>query len=146
MSLPLRKLGRDGPPISPVGLGFGSIGGFYGPAGTFDDKVALLDHAHAAGLRFWDLSDIYGDSEEVVGEWIKRSGKREDVFIGTKFSLIRRPSGIHVFRSDPDYVKEACEKSLQRLGVNTIDLYYCHAVDGVTPIEQTVEAMVQLKK
>ena len=146
MSLTLRKLSRNGPQISPVGLGFGSIGGFYGAAGTFDEKVALLDHAHATGLRFWDLSDVYGDSEDVVGEWIKRSGKREDVFIGTKFSLHRQPDGKHTFRSDPAYVKEACERSLQRLGADSIDLYYCHAVDGVTPIEKTVEAMVELKK
>ncbi|CAG8297960.1 unnamed protein product [Penicillium salamii] len=146
MALPLRSLGRNGPQISPVGLGFGSIGGFYGPAGTLDEKVALLDHAHAAGLHFWDLSDVYGDSEDVVGEWIKRSGKREDIFIGTKFSLERQADGHHKFHSNPRYAKEACQKSLQRLGVDFIDLYYCHAVDGVTPIEKTVEAMVDLKR
>jgi aryl-alcohol dehydrogenase-like predicted oxidoreductase len=142
----MRKLGRDGPEISPVGLGFGSIIGCYGSVGTFDERIALLDHAHKTGLRFWDLSDIYGDSEDLVGEWLKRSGKREEVFIGTKFSLHRKPDGFHTFCSDPAYAKEACEKSLQRLGVETIDLYYCHAVDGVTPIEKTVEAMVELKK
>ncbi|CAG8093175.1 unnamed protein product [Penicillium olsonii] len=142
----LRNLGRNGPQISPVGLGFGSIGGFYGPVGTFDEKVALLDHAHATGLRFWDLSDIYGDCEAVVGEWIKRSGKREDIFIGTKFSLKRQSNGRHTFHSDPAYAKEACLKSLERLGIDTIDLYYCHAVDGITPIEKTMEALVELKR
>lgn len=146
MSLPLRTLGRDGPPVSAIGLGFGSIGGFYGPPGTVDERVALLDHAHAIGLRFWDMADIYGDSEDVVGEWIKRSGKHNDVFLATKFGLQRQPDGKHTFRSDPEYVKAACEKSLQRLGVDTIDLYYCHRVDGVTPIEKTIEAMVELKK
>ncbi|KAL4922874.1 NADP-dependent oxidoreductase domain-containing protein [Aspergillus aurantiobrunneus] len=146
MSLPLRPLGRNGPQVSPIGLGFGSLSGFYGPPGTVDERVALLEHAHATGLRFWDLADIYGDSESVVGEWAKRSGKRNDVFIATKFGLQRKPDGRHTFRSDPDYVKEACDQSLQRLGVDTIDLYYCHRVDGVTPIEKTVEAMVQLKK
>ncbi|KAJ5342711.1 hypothetical protein N7541_011835 [Penicillium brevicompactum] len=145
MSLSLRKLGQNGPQISAVGLGFGSIGGFYGPAGTLDEKVALLDHAYASGLRFWDLSDVYGDSESVVGKWIKRSGKRDDVFIGTKFSLQRQPDGSHTFHSDPAYAKEACTRSLRTLGVETIDLYYCHAVDGITPIEKTVEAMVELK-
>jgi aryl-alcohol dehydrogenase-like predicted oxidoreductase len=147
MSLPLRKVGRDGPQVPSIGLGFGSIGGFYGSAGTLDEKLALLDHAHAKGLRFWDLADIYGDSEEVVGEWVKRHGKkRDDIFITTKFSLQRKPTGGHTFRSDPEYVKEACEKSLQRLGVDTIDLYYCHRVDGITPIEKTIEAMAELKK
>ncbi|KAF7157642.1 hypothetical protein CNMCM5623_002016 [Aspergillus felis] len=146
MSLPLRTLGRDGPPVSAIGLGFGSIGGFYGPAGTIDERVALLEHAHAKGLRFWDMADIYGDSEDLVGEWIKRSGKRNDIFLATKFGLRRQPNGRHTFRSDPEYIKAACERSLQRLGVDTIDLYYCHRVDGVTPIEKTVEAMVELKR
>lgn len=146
MPLPLRTLGRDGPQVSTIGLGFGSIAGFYGPAGTLNEKVARLEHAHATGLRFWDMADIYGDSEDVAGEWIKRSGKRDDVFLATKFSLQRKPDGKFSFRSDPEYVKTACEKSLQRLGVDTIDLYYCHRVDGVTPIEKTIEAMVELKK
>ncbi|EFY93954.1 aldo/keto reductase [Metarhizium acridum CQMa 102] len=145
MSLPLRTLGRNGPPVSPVGLGFGSLGGFYGPPGTRDEKLALLDHAYAVGLRFWDLSDVYGDSEELVGEWLKRSGRREDVFLCTKFSLQRQADGRHTFRSDPQHVKESCDKSLAALGVAAIDLYYCHAVDGVTPIERTIEAMVDLK-
>ncbi|KAJ6014934.1 hypothetical protein N7540_009525 [Penicillium herquei] len=145
MSTPLRILGRDGPQVSSVGLGFGSIGGFYGPAGTIDEKVALLDHAHAIGLRFWDLADVYLDAEDVVGEWIKRSGKRDEIFLTTKFALQRQPNGMHTFRSDPEYVKSACEKSLKRLGVDKIDLYYCHRVDGVTPVEKTIEAMVELK-
>ncbi|GIK05482.1 hypothetical protein Aspvir_009594 [Aspergillus viridinutans] len=145
MSLPIRTLGKDGPPVSAIGLGFGSIGGFYGPAGTIDERVALLEHAHAKGLRFWDMAGIYGDSEDVVGEWIRRSGKRNDVFLATKFGLQRQPSGRHTFRSDPEYVKAACAQSLRRLGVDTIDVYYCHRVDGVTPIEKTVEAMVELK-
>jgi aryl-alcohol dehydrogenase-like predicted oxidoreductase len=146
MSLPLRTLGRDGPKVSAVGLGFGSLGGFYGPPGTLDERVALLDHAYAAGLRFWDMADVYGDCEDVVGEWVKRSDKRDEIILATKFGLQRRPDGIHSSRSDPEYVKAACEKSLQRLGVDAIDLYYCHRVDGVTPIEKTIEAMVELKK
>lgn len=146
MSLPQRALGRNGPPVSSIGLGFGSLSGFYGAPGTRAEKLALLDHAYNAGLRFWDLSDVYGDSEEVVGEWFKRSGKRDEVCLCTKFSLQRQPDGKHTFRSDPDFVKESCDKSLERMGVNTIDLYYCHMVDGVTPIEKTVKAMMELRK
>ncbi|KAK4869982.1 hypothetical protein LT330_005706 [Penicillium expansum] len=146
MNAPLRALGRDGPQVSPVGFGFGSVSGFYGPAGTIDERVALLSHAHSAGLRFWDLADIYGRSEDVAGEWFKRSGKRDDIFLATKFSLQQQEGGGYTFRSDPEYVKAACEKSLRRLGVDVIDLYYCHRVDGVTPIEKTVEAMAELKK
>ncbi|KAJ6109924.1 hypothetical protein N7486_002159 [Penicillium sp. IBT 16267x] len=125
MSLPVRTLGRDGPQVSAIGLG--------------------LDHANATGLQFWDTADVYLDSEDVVGEWVKRSGNRDDIFLATKFGLLRQPDGSHEFRSDPEYVKAACEKSLQRLGVDTIDLYYCHRVDGVTPIQKTIEAMVELK-
>ncbi|GFF44935.1 hypothetical protein IFM58399_07418 [Aspergillus lentulus] len=87
MSLPLRTMCRDGPAVFAIGLGFGSIAGFYGPPGALDERVAVLKHAHATGLRFWDMADIYGDSEYVVREWIKRPGKRNDVFLATKFGL-----------------------------------------------------------
>lgn len=146
MPPPQRVLGRDGPQVSAIGLGFGSIAGSYGPAGTLEEKVARLEHAHVTGLHFWDMADIYGDSEDVVGEWIKRCGKRDDIFLCTKFGLLRQGEGPFTFRSDPEYIKTACERSLQRLGVDTIDLYYCHRVDGVTPIEKTIRAMVELKK
>ncbi|KAL3429602.1 NADP-dependent oxidoreductase domain-containing protein [Aspergillus tetrazonus] len=150
MSLQTRSLGPgpDAPQVPCMGLGFGSLSGFYGPAGSLESRLSLLDNAYSAGLRFWDLADIYGDAEDLVSEWVKRSdpAKRDDVFIATKFGLQRQADGMHRFRSDPEYVKEACERSLKRLGVNTIDLYYCHRVDGVTPVERTVEAMVDLKK
>ncbi|KAL4977914.1 NADP-dependent oxidoreductase domain-containing protein [Aspergillus desertorum] len=150
MSLSTRPLGPgpNAPQISCMGLGFGSLCGFYGPAGSFESRLSLLDHAYSTGLRFWDLADIYGDAEDLVREWLKRAGpaRREDVFIATKFGLQRQADGLHKFRSDPEYVQEACERSLERLGVDDIDLYYCHRVDGVTPIERTVEAMVELKK
>lgn len=123
-----------------------SLGGIYGAAGSLDEKVAFLSHAHATGQRFWDTADMYGDCEDVVGEWFKRSGKRDDIFLATKFAIQHNPQTGTKVCSEPEYVKLACEKSLQRLGVDTIDLYYCHRVDGVTPIEKTIEAMVELKK
>ncbi|KAJ5090495.1 aldo/keto reductase [Penicillium argentinense] len=147
MSQPLRTLGHNGPQVTAVGLGLMSIGGIYGEATSLDEGVAFLDHAHATGQRNWDTADIYGSSEDVVGEWVRRSGKRDDIFLATKFAAQRTPDGKNMtIRSDPEYVYEACEKSLKRLNVETIDLYYCHRVDGVTPIEKTVEAMVELKK
>jgi diketogulonate reductase-like aldo/keto reductase len=121
-----------------------SLGSVYGSAGTIEDKVAFLEHAHAIGSRFWDTADVYFDSEDAVGAWVKESGNRDDVFLATKFAL--HNSALETVRSDPEYVKAACEKSLKRLGVETIDLYYCHRVDGVTPIEKTIEAMVELKE
>ncbi|KAL4993819.1 NADP-dependent oxidoreductase domain-containing protein [Aspergillus recurvatus] len=150
MSLPTRPLGLgpNAPQIPSMGLGFGSLGGSYGPAGSLESRLPLLNHAYSTGLRLWDLADIYGDAEDLVGEWVKRSGpgKREDVFIATKFGLQRQADGFHKFRSDPEFVREACARSLERLGVDAIDLYYCHRVDGVTPVERTIEAMVELKK
>ncbi|KAJ5161465.1 Aldo/keto reductase [Penicillium capsulatum] len=145
MSFPSRSLGRNGPHVPAVGLGLMSLGGIYGAAGSLDEKLAFLDHAHATGQQFWDTADIYGDCEDVVGEWFKRSGKRNDIFLATKFAIQLDPqTGVKVC-SEPEYVQAACEKSLQRLGVNTIDLYYCHRVDGVTPVEKTIEAMIELK-
>lgn len=108
--------------------------------------MARLEHAHAGGLHFWDLAGIYGDSEDVVGEWIKRSAKRDDVFLSTQVWPPAPTWWKVCLCSDPEYVKTVCERSLQRLGVDTIDLYYCHRVDGGTPIEKTIEAMVELKK
>ncbi|KAJ5225201.1 NADP-dependent oxidoreductase domain-containing protein [Penicillium chermesinum] len=143
---PLRSLGRDGPKVTAVGLGLMSLGGIYGDQDSLEYKVSFLDHAHAIGQRFWDTADMYLDSEDAVGEWVKRSHKRDDIFLATKFAcqfdLTTKSMKV---RSDPQYVHEACEKSLKRLNVDTIDLYYCHRIDGVTPIERTIEAMVELK-
>ncbi|KAJ5114355.1 hypothetical protein NUU61_000114 [Penicillium alfredii] len=146
MSVSLRTLGRDGPQVNAVGLGLLSIGGVtYGQAGPLEETVAFLDHAHSTGQRFWDTADRYGNSEDIIGEWFKRSGKRSDIFLATKFGLVHGAAGLEI-RSDPEYIKASCEKSLKRLGIDTIDLYYCHRVDGKTPIEKTIETMVELKK
>lgn len=142
----LRNLGHNGPLVNAVGLGTMSIAGAYGQQNTREEKLAFLDHAHSIGQRFWDTADIYFDSEAIIGEWFKRSGKRGDIFLATKFGLSYDASMQQSIRSDPEYVRMACERSLEKLGVETIDLYYCHRVDGVTPIEKTVEAMVQLKR
>lgn len=84
-------------------------------------------------------------SEDLIGKWFKRTGKRSDIFLATKFALRMKPDGTRELRSDPAYIKEACAKSLHRLGIDCIDLYYCHRVDGKTPIEHTVQAMAELK-
>jgi aryl-alcohol dehydrogenase-like predicted oxidoreductase len=128
-----------------MGLGLMSIGGAYGQAGPLDETVAFLEHAHATGQRFWDTADAYADSEDIIGEFFKRSGKRGDIFLATKFGLSANGPNLTV-RSDPEYVQAACEKSLQRLGIETIDLYYCHRLDGITPVEKTIQAMAELKK
>jgi aryl-alcohol dehydrogenase-like predicted oxidoreductase len=87
-----------------------------------------------------------GDSEDLLKAWFARTGKRNEIFLATKFGVAKDASGAPIFRSDAEYVKEACERSLKRLGVEKIDLYYCHRVDMTTPIEKTVQALADLKK
>jgi aryl-alcohol dehydrogenase-like predicted oxidoreductase len=149
MSPPKRALGRDGPLVSAVGFGTMSLGGVAydrkGQTDTEETKFALLDRAHAIGEHFWDSADIYAESEDIIGKWFKRTGKRDDIFIATKFGL-RVEGGAIVGESTPEYAKACCERSLKRLDIETIDLYYCHRVDTVTPIEKTIQAMVDLKK
>ena len=141
-----RQLGANGPQVSALGFGAMGLSSFYGTVPTDADRFALLDRAYSLGQRFWDTADVYGDNEDVIGKWFARTGKREEIFLATKFANIRFPDGRFQVRSDPEYVREACEKSLRRLGVEKIDLYYCHRVDGETPIEKTVRAMAELKK
>lgn len=125
MSLPTRTLGRGGPQVTGVGLGLMSIGGIYGTSGTDEERFELLDRAHEIGERFWDTADVYSDSEDLIGKWFKLTGKRDDIFLATKFGFTG-PTG--PVRSDPEWVQTACENSLERLGVETIDLFYCHCV------------------
>lgn len=88
---------------------------------------------------------VDADSEDLLGAWFKRTGKRDQIFLATKFG-VGSAGGKVIIRSDPEYVREACAKSLKRLGINKIDLYYCHRLDKVTPIEHTVQALADLKK
>jgi len=85
------------------------------------------------------------DNEDLLAAWFKRTGKRDQIFLATKFG-VSTATGKVVVRSDPEYVREACDRSLKRLGISKIDLYYCHRVDKVTPIEHTVQALADLKK
>ncbi|KAL7929159.1 NADP-dependent oxidoreductase domain-containing protein [Trichoderma chlorosporum] len=142
-NLQTRPLGRNGPQVSVIGFGAMGLSGFYGPVESEEQRLAFLDEIYKLGERFWDTADIYEDSEVLIGKWLQRSGHRSDVFIATKFGQSKE--GIHAIRSDPEYVHSACERSLQRLGLKQIDLFYCHRLDRKTPIEETVKAMVQLK-
>lgn len=143
-----RPLGRDGPMVSRIG--FGTMGMGYPCSRTTapipdPERLALLDHAYEVGCTFWDSSDFYGDSEVIIGKWLALNPeKRNDVFIATKFGGVRLPEGFG-FRGDAEYVPIACEQSLKRLGVETIDLWYPHRLDGSTPVEHIVAEMVKLK-
>ena len=147
--LPTTKLGKNGPEVAALGLGLMGLSAIYGATEPDSERLAFLDRAFELGATNWDSADVYTDSEDLVGKWFARTGKRDEIFIATKFAMKREGDGKTLkvtVDSSPEYVKQACAKSLKRLGVETIDLYYCHRVDGKTPIEKTVEAMVELKK
>jgi aryl-alcohol dehydrogenase-like predicted oxidoreductase len=117
---------------------------FYG-SGDEQESIATINHALDQGVSFLDTADMYGSgrNEELVGRAIRN--RREDVFLATKFGNVRGPNGEFMgVRGDPEYVAQACDASLQRLGVDVIDLYYQHRVDVNVPIEETVGAMAQL--
>jgi len=135
-----RRLGRNGPEVLAVGLGCMSLSGTYG---TSDDDAAVtfLQRAIEAGVDFLDSSDAYGNgqNEELLGRALK--GRRNQVVLATKFGQNRAAGGVN---GRPEYVQAACEASLQRLGVDVIDLYYQHRVDPNVPVEDTVGAMSRL--
>ena len=140
-----RQLGRDGPEVSAIGLGCMGMSEFY-VGGSEAESVATIHHALDRGVTFLDTADMYGwgANEELVGRAI--AGRRDEVFLATKFGNVRGPNGEFLgVRGDPEYVRSACEASLKRLNVEVIDLYYQHRVDQSVPIEDTVGEMSRLK-
>ncbi|PPQ82529.1 hypothetical protein CVT25_007138 [Psilocybe cyanescens] len=147
--------------VSAIGFGLMGLSAYYGPIDndeerfkvcngsmrhslltlSLTDHMKVLDAALEAGCTNWDSSDIYGDSEELLGKWFKRTGKRDQIFLATKFgSTPEGPNG------KPEYVRSAIESSLKKLGVDTIDLYYIHRIDQTVPIEVTIRALAELVK
>src|SRR5271167_733504 len=144
-----RKLGRDGPQVSAIGLGCMGFSEFYtSSAASETEAIGVIQSALLLGLTFLDTADIYGPftNEMLVGKAI--AGRRDQVFLATKFGIQRDPANPkrRGISGKPDYVRLSCEASLQRLNVEQIDLYYQHRVDPATPIEETVGAMAELVK
>jgi aryl-alcohol dehydrogenase-like predicted oxidoreductase len=140
-----RTLGRSGPAVSALGLGCMGMSEFYG-ARDDAESTATIHRALELGMTFLDTADVYGPflNEELVGKAIK--GKRDTVFLATKFGIVRNPKNPaeRGLNGRPEYARACCESSLRRLAVDVIDLYYLHRVDPGTPIEETVGAMARL--
>jgi aryl-alcohol dehydrogenase-like predicted oxidoreductase len=139
-----RKLGRQGLEVSALGLGCMGMSDFYG-ARDEGESVATINRALDLGVNFLDTADMYGvgTNEELIGRAVRQ--RRERVVVATKFGNVRGPDGsFRGVNGHPDYVRQACDASLRRLGLDVIDLYYQHRVDPAVPIEDTVGAMAAL--
>ncbi len=139
-----RKLGNQGLTVSELGLGCMGMSIAYG-SGDEADSIATINKALDLGVTFLDTAEMYGQNEELVGKAI--SSHRDEVILATKFGIKYDPAtNTLVMDAKPETVKQSCDRSLQRLGVDYIDLYYLHRVDPQVPIEDTVSAMAELVK
>jgi aryl-alcohol dehydrogenase-like predicted oxidoreductase len=139
-----RELGKSGLRVSAIGLGCMGMSEFYG-ASDEGESIATLNRAIDVGVTFWDTADMYGsgENERLLAQVL--AGRRDEVTLATKFGNVRGPGGTFLgIDGRPEYVRAACDASLERLGVDVIDLYYQHRVDPNVPIEETVGAMAEL--
>ncbi|CAF3325325.1 unnamed protein product [Rotaria sp. Silwood1] len=144
-SIPIRQLGKNGPHIPAIGFGTMGMSAFYGTSASDEERFKLLDRLIELGSTYIDSANFYGDNEDLLGKYFKKyPHQREKVFLATKFGIVILPNGDRIARGDAQYVHEACAKSLKRLGLDYIDLYYVHRIDKNVPIEETMGALKEL--
>ncbi|CAL1702449.1 unnamed protein product [Somion occarium] len=141
-SLPTRRIGTTD--VTAIGWGGMGLSAFYGKPLPDEERLKLLDAVYEHGCTNWDTADVYGDNEDLIGKWFKKTGKRNEIFLATKFGFVFKDDKI--VNGSPEYARKACEKSLSRLGIDQIDLYYLHRPDPTVPIELTVGVMAELVK
>ena len=141
-----RQLGKNGPMVSALGLGCMGMSDFYTTGLDEKESLATLERALEIGVTMLDTADVYGPhtNEELLGRFLK--GRRNKVFLATKFGIVRDPANPHARATNghPDYVRQSVEGSLKRLGTDVIDLYYQHRPDPSVPVEDTVGALADL--
>jgi len=141
-----RPLGTNGPLVSAIGLGCMGMSDFYTPGSDTREATATLHRALELGINFFDTADIYGPhtNEQLIGKAI--AGKRDQVFLASKFGIVRDLANpaLRGVNGRPDYIRKAIDGTLRRLGVETLDLYYQHRIDPNVAIEETVGAMAEL--
>jgi len=140
--LPTRKIGNSN--VTAIGWGSMGLSAFYGQPLPDEQRFKVLDAIYESGCTNWDTADIYGDSEELLGRWFKQTGKRNEIFLASKFGFVFQEN--KAVDGSPEYVKRAFEKTISRLGFDYLDLYYLHRPDPTVPIEKTVGAMAELVK
>lgn len=144
--IPTVKLGSQGLQVSKLGFGCMSLSGVYNSPVSEEDGITIIKHAFNNGITFFDTSDVYGarTNEILIGKALKEL-PREKIQVGTKFGIVPSHSGRDMsVNGKPEYVRACCEASLERLGVDYIDLYYLHKIDQTTPIEETIGELKKL--
>ncbi|KAI0664869.1 Aldo/keto reductase [Cubamyces menziesii] len=146
MPLPTRKVGASD--VTAIGYGAMGISAFYGKPLPDEERFKVLDAVYENGCTFWDTANIYADSEELIGKWFKRTGKRDEIFLATKFGIVGESESDpgRTINGTPEYAVQALEASLKRLGTDYIDLWYLHRADPQVPIELSVRAMAEQVK